>query len=201
MTRYFATAVMLLLLVPALGRSQEAKDESVTTEEYAVYSALLEGLRQSPGDGKELKLFVVNDTTQGPDKMCLPEELARWNENIQTAELKPLLADLLTKNARQYPLRKQLTLSRHYVLLRVGSFSQIFFKSADDSGWDEFYKQYPSSSGYITFSRVGFNKDETKAVIYRETRCGPSCGYGGYLFLKKVNDRWSVATGFSCWQS
>ena len=71
----------------------------------------------------------------------------------------------------------------------------------DFDGWDDFYKKYPGSSGYITFSRVGFNSDKTKAVIYKETGCGMLCAYGGYVLLSKDNGAWKEIASYGCWMS
>jgi hypothetical protein len=194
-------AFTLLILVPVFGKLQERKSDSVTTEEYAVYSALLNEINQSPKNGKEVKLLVVNDRTEGPGERCLPEKITEWEKEIKADELKPLRTDLLTKNDKPYSLSKQFKLSRQYVLLNVEVFSEIFKGRGYEEGWDEFYGKYPNSSGYITFSRVGFNNDATKAIIYRETGCGSLCGYGGYILLNKENGEWKLVTGYSCWRS
>lgn len=197
---YFISAVILQILVPAFAQSQTQRDNSVTAEEYAVYSALLNEITQSPNDGKPVKLLVVNDRTEGPGKMCLPEVVAKWNKEIQADELKPILSDLLIKNEQRYSLSGQFKLTRHLVLINEETISEIFKKRGYE-GWSEFYRKYPNSSGYITFSRVGFNKERTKAFIYRETGCGSLCGYGGYILLNKENGKWKEATGYNCWQS
>jgi hypothetical protein len=67
---------VLISLIPSLGNRPEARIDLVTIMEYAVYSALLDEIDESPIDGKEVKLLVVNDQTEGPDKMCVPEEIA-----------------------------------------------------------------------------------------------------------------------------
>lgn len=194
------SAIILLTLAPISGQSQAEKDDSVITEEYAVYSALLNEIKQSPNDGKEVKLLVVNERTEGPKKMCLPEEVAKWAKEIQADELKPLLADLLIKNEKRYHLSEQFKLTRQLLLINEEAVSEIF-KRRGYEGWDEFYRKYPNSSGYITFSRIGFNKEKTKAIIYREAGCGSLCGYGGYILLNKENGEWKVANGYNCWQS
>ena len=191
---------LLLIVVPVFGQSHEKKNNSVTTEEYAVYSALLDEINQSPSDGKEVKLLVVNDRTKGPDKMCLPEEVAKWERRIEADDLKPMLTDLLTKNREPYSASRRFQISRKLVLLNVEAFSDIF-KRRGYEGWDDFYKKYPNSSGYMTFSRVGFNEEATRAIIYRVTSCGSLCGYGGYILLNKENGRWKVTTGYNCWRS
>ena len=201
MKRYLICTVTSLLLVTTFGQSQEAKSSLVTAQEYAVYSALLDEITQSPNDGKVVRLLVVNDRTEGRRKMCWPEEVAKFQKGIAADELKPLLADLLTKNDKACSLTKQFKLSRRYVLLNEEAVSVIFKGRDYEERWHEFYRKYPNSSGFITFSRVGFNKEGTRAIIYRETGCGSLCAYGGYILLNKEKGVWRVGTGYGCWQS
>ena len=193
----FIFAIICLPLV--LGPEQ--KVSPVAAEEYAVYSALLDGIKQSPNDGKAVSLFVVDDKTSGVPNSCLPDEIAKWEKEIKADELRPLLEDLPAKNRESYSLARHFAVTRSYLLLSADDFSDIFRKKDLDVGWDDFYRKYPNSSGYITLSRVGFNADMTKAILYRETYCGVLCAYGGYVLLGKEKGKWNVTRGFLCWQS
>jgi hypothetical protein len=197
--RLFFSAI-LISFIPIGGNHQEARIDRVTAEEYAVYSALLNEIKVSPQDGKEVKLLVINDQTEGPDKRCFPEEIARWDDRIRANELKRLLENLMEKNRSSKSLHMKFGVNKKYVLLKSQNYSSIFENIALD-GWTDFYKKYPASSGYITFSRVGFNSDGTKAVIYREVSCGGLCGYGGYILLSKDNGAWIEINSYGCWES
>jgi hypothetical protein len=192
--------VILISFIPAGGDHQVAKSDLVTAEEYAVYSALLNEIKINPNDGKEVTLLVINDRTEGPNKSCFPEEVARWNDRIKADELKPLFENLIEKNKGSKSLDRNFNVNKKYVLLNEENLALIF-KGKDFEGWDDFYKKYPASSGYITFSRVGFDSDGTKAVIYRETGCGPRCAYGGYVLLSKDNGAWKEIDSYGCWIS
>src|SRR5262245_1422149 len=108
------------------GNHQEAKTDSVTTEEYAVYSALLDGIKISPNDGKEVKLLVIDDQTKGTYKSCLPEDIAKWDYRIKADELKPLFDNLIEKNKVSKPLNRNFKVNRKYVLLNAKNFSSSF---------------------------------------------------------------------------
>src|SRR5262249_39084379 len=146
---------ILISFIPPGGNHQEAKSDSVTAEEYAVYSALLNEIKINPNDGKEVTLLVINDRTEGPNKSCFPEEVARWNDRKKAEELKPLFKNLIEKNKGSKSLDRNFKVNKKYVLLNEENLASIF-KRKDFEGWDDFYKKYPASSGYITFSRVGF---------------------------------------------
>jgi len=206
--RLFFGAV-LISFIPVGGNHQEARIDRVTAEEYAVYSALLNEIKVSPHDGKEVKLLVINDQTEGPDKSCSPEEIDRWHDRLIPKEidrwydrmivdeLKPLLENLMEKNRSSKSLHMKFSVNKKYILLNA----QSAFEKIDLDGWTDFYKKYSASSGYITFSRVGFNSDGTKAVIYREVSCGWLCGYGGYILLSKDNGAWKEINSCGCWVS
>jgi len=201
MKTIFIFAITSLPLVLGPGQPQGEKVSPVAAEEYAVYSALLDGIKESPNDGKAVNLFVVDDKTSGVPKMCMPDEIAKWEKEIKADELQPLVEDLLAKNKESYSLGRHFAVTRSYLLLSADDFSDIFRKKDLGGEWDDFYKKYPNSSGYIIFSRVGFNADMTKAILYSETRCGILCAYGGYVFLERNNGKWNVTGGFLCWQS
>jgi len=209
--RLFLGAI-LISIIPIGGNHQEGRIDRVTVEEYAVYSAMLNEIKVSPDDGKEVKLLVINDQTKGPDKSCSPEEIDRWHDRLIPEgidrwydrlfvdELKPILENLMEKNRSSKSLHMKFSVSRKYVPLNAQNYSSIF-ENLDIDGWTDFYKKYPASSGYITFSRVGFNSDGTKAVIYREVSCGGLCGYGGYILLSKDNGAWKEINSCGCWMS
>jgi hypothetical protein len=193
--------LLLVLPLPLASNRQRETENSVTNEEYAVYSAILNKIEQSPNDGKEVKLVVINDQTNGPDNSCFPEKIAKWNERISANELKPIFDDLIAKNKESKTLvGKQFQVKHKSVLLNVRDFSLIF-KKKDLEGWTDFYRTYPNSSGFITFSRVGFSSDATRAIVYEQNNCDSLCGYGGYILLSKEKGEWKVVTGFGCWQS
>lgn len=67
--------------------------------------------------------------------------------------------------------------------------------------WPAFYKQYPGSSGLISFSNVGFNEQHDQAFLYASRSCGGLCGEGSYFLLKKVNGRWEIVKEQGLWVS
>jgi hypothetical protein len=60
----------------------------------------------------------------------------------------------------------------------------------DDENWDEFYKQYPDSGGFVDLSAVGFNADKTVAIVSKGRWCGSLCGEGAYQVLQKIDGNW-----------
>lgn len=73
------------------------------------------------------------------------------------------------------------------------------FKS--HTGWDDFYKKYNNAIGIIEFSRIGFNKSKTQALIYYSKVSGFSNGYGNYIFYEKINGKWIKVLEVMAWIS
>jgi hypothetical protein len=61
-------------------------------------------------------------------------------------------------------------------------------RDSENDGWKVFHKKYPTAGGFITLSRVGFNKEKTQSLIYVAHNCGWLCGEGNYILLVKKDN-------------
>lgn len=59
-------------------------------------------------------------------------------------------------------------------------------------GWNGFYDAYPGIQGVLSFSAVLFNTGGTEALFAARVQCGPRCGYRDIVFMRKVNDAWTM---------
>lgn len=50
----------------------------------------------------------------------------------------------------------------------------------------------PFDMGRTSVSRVGFNRDKTKALVYVQHIADPGMGVGHYVLLSKVNGKWII---------
>lgn len=53
----------------------------------------------------------------------------------------------------------------------------------------------------LTFSRVVFNEDQTKACYYYKEYCGPLCGYGYLVFVERTEGTWKLKRKHQLWIS
>lgn len=53
--------------------------------------------------------------------------------------------------------------------------------------------------GYVSFSKVVMNVDQTKAILYFEFRCGSKCGFGDMLMVEKTGIRWTISNTIDLW--
>jgi hypothetical protein len=66
---------------------------------------------------------------------------------------------------------------------------QIFKDIIPDIGWSHYYRKY----GYVSilrFSRPGFNRDKTQAMIYFSSTIASLSGRGGVAVLEKQAGQW-----------
>ena len=87
----------------------------------------------------------------------------------------------------------------NYVLVSEEEMSGLFENRGN--GWASFRKKYPSANGLLTFSRVGFNKAHTQALVYVGWSCDFTCGNGGYVLLQKHGNKWSLKSVGGGWLS
>jgi hypothetical protein len=60
-----------------------------------------------------------------------------------------------------------------------------------------FRRSHPSSSGIISFSRVGFNERRTEALVYAEEWCAANeLGRGFWLVLRRSSSGWTIVRTF-----
>jgi hypothetical protein len=194
-----ALVAVLLLAHVALGPNADRAN----SEQYAVYSAYIEpdltGESHSLGSRDEVILILRNTiisdqfvngskahqyrflfATAGHAKRAIPQ-LRR------TVLLEFFLANLHTKR-----LETRFRLTAKYELL-----TQEETRSYAST---QFTHRFPHSYGYLTFSRVAFNRDLTEAFFYTEHVCG-LCGEGKYVFMRRLHGKWVVESTSSTWIS
>jgi len=178
MIRFFLIGIVILAsAVAAIPQS-----DTVSADEYAVYSALINAKYIKSGT----ELAVIKTQTR-LDTMVrdVPKEFADT---------------LVAKNNATYTLERHLDIRVKYVLLDKKQLDELFHADLD-KGWDSYWKQYQHATGLLTFSRVAFNAKGDEALLNASEVCGPLCGYG-YLFrLRKDKDGWKLVDEQFLWIS
>ncbi len=202
----FKKTLMLLISILAINSNYPAgtpKPHSTIPEEYAVYSAAIE---HKLVRGKT-RLVVIQDRTQAYDYGGQPED--EHHKGV-LEELSPVsestLKDFVDKNREPRKLSGQFEIKAPYKILAKEEIESFFKGSADGAGsllkgWEEFYKKYPESYGYVVLSRVGFDAEKRQAMVYVSRYCGGLCGDGAYILLTKDEGRWKVKNELRLWVS
>jgi len=187
--------LMLLILLlcscsPASSRSTVTPPPGIEPEEYAVYSALI---RQNPIGYDLGSSLVVRENTRADLDM-----FERTLENVHRLP-SSLVDSYRSRNAGSYTLSPNLDIEQDYALMPQAVFDQILGRKG--ARWTDFEAKYPGASGFILFSRVGFNADGDQALADIGYRCGDLCGAGGLYLLVKEGDTWKVQETLMAWQS
>jgi hypothetical protein len=160
-------------------------------EAYEVYGAILP--TEGPWQVAKAKSLVIRSETKGY-KMCLsPDE---ESEKI----IGQAISQYVKLNEKNWLLKRGLSIEKSYELVPYDE-----LKSAlKQGGWENFYKQYPNSGGWIELSAIGFNADKTVAVVYMGHHSWSLSGGGGFHVLQKKDGKWVPLKwkGSSCgWES
>jgi hypothetical protein len=181
----------LLLLYPLFARQRNVTTKPYGVEEsYKVYSAILPSIGDSP--------LVIATETRTPD-LCL-QPLDEQSENV----LRPAIDNYVELNAMPWPLQKHFDINRHYELLADEELKATFRNGMNGSesleGWKTFNQRHPDSDGWIELSAVGFNADQTIAVVYMGYYCGAGCREDEFRALEKKGGKWQLLTGRGLWK-
>jgi hypothetical protein len=187
----------------------------VTTDEYAIYSVVLESIHK---EGQET--FVILNKTEiiEEDKESEANEEVevpkKWKVVFKKIKELKIDKDFTEKNKKSVNLQKHFLVKYRHWLVEKGEIDNLLEtgrKEAerlkeqhklknpkvfqDFSIWKPFYEKYPQADGYFQFSRIGFNKKRSFALLRIEGE-GESWKSLTYYILKKLNKRWKIYTSF-----
>jgi hypothetical protein len=160
-------------------------------EEQAIYASFLKNNLEP--------IVIQKDTSTG----WLPsseDELKQRMEYIASGlpnASNETLDDFFQRNRQSTQLAPDMQLGVHYILLSADDLSAVMDQP---DGWDAFHKKY-SPSGYLQFSRVGFNDMVDQAIVYVASIPGPMMGSGNYYLLEKEAGQWSIREQVLAWVS
>jgi hypothetical protein len=79
---------------------------------------------------------------------------------------------------------------------------KAIFQSDPVKGWNEFYRRFPTTRAYISFSPVVYTADRRHALFYLEYFCGSLCGEGLAVFVRRADTgKWTLHKPISIWIS
>jgi hypothetical protein len=183
--------------------NQPPRQLDTSADEYAVYSAVI--ARMFAGDKvtfdsqTKVKLLVIQDTTVTDSTASEAENNEQSFKKMFPVLKEGVAADYKTKNSTPLHLKDSFELKLKHVLVEKQAIDKMFEEGG--GWWEEFYKKYPDSGGFISFSRVGFNSDVDQALVYIAHGCGGLCGTGHYVLLEKGVDGWKVVKRSMVWIS
>jgi hypothetical protein len=175
MKKYILSFVFMALLVSCTDKSNEKETVLFTSDELNIINGIIKTINQ------ENKVVIINEnieityTTQDNNRNDIYKYLKRNIDN-------DLLNSFKKNNNKQMKLGKSIVFDFNFIW------------------WNGLYwtndpiKYY----GIITFSKIGFNKEQTKAIIYIGMMM-ESAGEGNYYILEKENDKWEIINIIGGW--
>lgn len=197
MTKRFMSVLMLVLLVlgVTLHASPEAVRQSeVSSEEYAVYSALI--TEEYITD--KVKLVVIANPTSGGNRS---KDMADYFLEQLSPLSRATYDDYLERNSKPYNLSDTFSLKEKSILVEYREIEKFFDNPDLDEAWKNFYKKFPASNGYIVLSRVGFNPAKDQALVYAAWMCNSLCGEGKLVLMSERDGKWKVEKHYTTWVS
>jgi hypothetical protein len=169
--------------------------EAHTAQERAIYETVL----QIPADSN----FVVRDHTLSLfEPNMMGNDTDAYMEMLR-GSLPTLQAEtwnhLLSVGGEEIAFPSDLETGGPYQLITDEAWAG-YFGGIDSTAWERFEADY-GAQGFATYSRVGFNRDTTQALLYRGVVCGVLCGNGGYVLLEKVDGVWQIVGEYEVWMS
>ncbi len=204
LTQYPLNSAVILFIVMLLCSRAECQARKVTTEEYIIYSTILNAANKSiilnrkrefPGIGKWGGLFVIQTRTSG---MISDYYIKGTSDCEGKFPSRDLLDKLLMNNRLSYPLSNHFSLTTKYRLLSKRAFADFFKTSGPFVGYEDFHKKYGVRSAYYTLSRAGFNSKKTKALVYVFEASTPISAFARFIQLSKLRGKWRVVAEFGC---
>jgi hypothetical protein len=142
---------------------------------------------------------VVRSLTRSGLRLPADEERALFymRENFERLS-EETLADFFAKNREQYPVEPGFNPGGRLICLSNEEFRHVF---RDGEGWERFHRTFPESDGTLRFSRVGFNRDVTQAMIYAGQQFDWRIGSGGYWLFSRSDGVWTESGRLGTWIS
>lgn len=177
-----------------------------STEDYRVYDAVVrhmfrDGITRFDMNAK-VDQIVIRDRAHseyawGPEKENWDQVKIRLrmltDETIEAYE---------SVRKKESDLKANFEIPLKYLLISDKQLEKIVpHPNSSMENWKEFYKLYPKSGGYNSFSRVGYDKSGRKALVYFVNWCGSLCGTGNYVLLEKGEKGWVVQETAGMWIS
>jgi hypothetical protein len=111
-----------------------------------------------------------------------------------------MLNDYTTKNAQPHPLKPALGFAIPHKLVGEQEAKELCQNPNQSACWADLRAKYPDARGILYLSRVAFNSQMDKALVFAGSACCGSGG-GGFLLMRKEKGVWVVEDGIATWIS
>jgi hypothetical protein len=193
-----ALLLAALLACSGVGMRPAPCEAGADANEYAAFSAAIDEF----SNGRDGTSVVILDHTE----VALDPSMAtsEWFSPQRCEELIPETETSMVGSYRErirQPLKlaHEFAIGKNYVMASDEDLKAI---PSERMRWAGIRDKYPDAFGVISLSRVGFNPDMTKAVVYiSQGWCGIGCGEGVCMLLERRGCKWKVKDRHGIWIS
>lgn len=219
--------IILTILLIAMCVCNSFAQSVVMPEEYSVYAGVFEKRYEKNNIDKSITRIAILENTIQPDYGILVRYLVdkrtedylystEPSGSIDSISWKESVKDLERINRDTKKLEDQFSIEYKYNLITKNEIDQLaaegkkelfetiekckcVFTGAGAAIWQPFFRKYRNSSGYYSFSRVGFSRDKQFAAVFVKTESGDQ-GDSTFYVLRKTENKWKAFKYFgSSW--
>jgi hypothetical protein len=205
MTRILASRATLVLscflypYLPALGQ-QNPHVSALNVDDYAIYSLIV----RTDFAGKEVTKIAIEDHCVmsgllGAQMSEGERQFDAYVQEILQGVRDDTIADFEGNYKETSELENRFSLRVPYFLATEQEEGKIV--SARGEGWNNFYNKYPRAQGLLCFSRVGFDRHRSQALVYFANQSNYLGGAGYLVLLAKKNGAWLIVKQNMLWIS
>ena len=179
----------LLFLISVFFQTNDGIAQEVSAKDYQVYSSIIDQFL-SWYKVKKRNIVIISDS----DYRVYELKSAMWHKSI--ADLSDELDSL---NKESVKFENSFQLKRKKTILESESEIDLLFEDGVVKGWKKFYEKYPRCAGYIRVSRIWYNSDSSKCLVYLALMRDGLAG-GGYYILFDLKQN-TIESSETVWQA
>lgn len=172
-----------------------SESDIIPNIEYEVYSSVISSIISSVFSHMSVDKIVIHQLTYNTT-WCNTFDCFKKLTNYSLKNDSMLGDDYTNKNAKAYKLDNKFSIPQTVILISDKELNEL---NAID--WSAFHEKYPNSSGVIQISRVGFNSNQTQAILYFDYHYDMLSGEGYLFLLTKDEGKWIVKEKVNLWVS
>lgn len=157
-----------------------SQSDGIGSDEHAVYALFF---------AENAGITVLRQETATDTSMRSPQETADFVRSGLPTISDETIDDYLKSNEQVDQLPADMNIGVAYHLLSSAEWAEL----SPQSDWGSVLKErYPSTDGFMSFSRVGFNAAHDQALLYVGKLYGPMAVEAGYYALEKQDGQWRI---------
>ncbi len=190
MYSYSKTLFILIVSLQLTSCSVAAPKPTLEKHEAAIYSFLLDRNPEKHSYITGTPIVISGETEYyDVDK----ELLARFFPTLEETTFE----DYQKSNEAPHTIDLPLTSSTPYVLVSRSELDDLI----EYGNWEKFNQKFPETHGVVFFSKIGFNKEGTQALVFMGYSCGGECGIGNIYLFNFNGTEWQMKRYEQMWIS